>query len=78
MPQVNSKFRSLIVQRLCNGVKGTVLIIYSVIALTICIYDWLIVFADEVELVGTSRWSLGKGLYYFVSSSRICYPLRSH
>ncbi|CCA74365.1 hypothetical protein PIIN_08318 [Serendipita indica DSM 11827] len=37
----------------------------AVISFTLCIYDWLLLFADEVELLGKSRRSLGKGLYYF-------------
>lgn len=43
----------------------------AVIAFTLCIYDWFILLADEVELLGRSRWSLGKGLYYF---ARIATP----
>ncbi|KAG8844869.1 hypothetical protein FRB91_002255, partial [Serendipita sp. 411] len=41
-------------------------------AFTLCVYDWMLLFGDELELVGKSRWSLGKGLYYF---SRIITPI---
>lgn len=35
-------------------------------AITICFYDWFVVFNDEVELLGSTRFSKGKILYYFV------------
>lgn len=37
-----------------------------VAAFTLCVYDWILLCADEYELVGRSRLSLGKILYYFV------------
>jgi hypothetical protein len=45
-----------------------------VAAFTICVYDWVLLSTDEYELVGKSRLSLGKVLYYFVS--RLVVPLR--
>jgi len=41
-------------------------------AFTICVYDWALLCIDEYELVGRSRFSLGKVLYYF---SRVTTPL---
>jgi hypothetical protein len=41
-------------------------------AFVLSVYDWAIVFADELELVGRSRRSLGKVLYYFVSELAFC------
>lgn len=38
-----------------------------VAAATLCMYDWALVWTDEYELVGKSRLSMGKVLYYFVS-----------
>ena len=35
-------------------------------AFTLCIYDWMLVWNEEYELVGKSRLSLGKVLYYYV------------
>jgi hypothetical protein len=39
---------------------------FIVAAITLYFYEWFLVFGDEVELLGTLRFSKGKILYYFV------------
>lgn len=38
---------------------------FAVSGFTWVVYDWILLFSDELELVGKSRMSLGKVLYYF-------------
>jgi hypothetical protein len=38
----------------------------TVAAITLYFYEWFLVFNDEIELLGTARFSMGKILYYFV------------
>lgn len=45
---------------------------FGVSAFVLTIYDWILLFDDEIELVGKSRLCLGKVLYYF---TRILTPI---
>lgn len=42
----------------------------TVAAITIAIYDWVILFDDEVQYIASARMSVGKLLYYFVRWNR--------
>jgi hypothetical protein len=46
--------------------KAIELIGSIVAAITLYFYEWLLVFDEEIELLGTLRFSRGKILYYFV------------
>lgn len=39
-------------------------------AATLSIYDWILVFSDEIDTIWQSKWTLPKTLYYFVSAHR--------
>jgi hypothetical protein len=46
--------------------------------MTLCLYDWALLWSEEYELVGKSRLSLGKVLYYFVSPLVVTPQLGTH
>lgn len=36
------------------------------VACTICFYDWILVLSTEMETIYKSRWTLAKGLFYYI------------
>jgi Family of unknown function (DUF6533) len=75
IPALEDVFLSRYVAREYEAFDRVQLSLRSLVAaFTICVYDWALLCIDEYELVGRSRFSLGKVLYYFVS--RLFVPLR--